>query len=48
MQVDEETGKKYAVSKNMYYIETNALSRNKVSLAFEIMAHELISKKLVG
>lgn len=48
MQVDEEAGKKFAESRNMHYIETSALSGNQVSLAFEIMARELISKKAVG
>ena len=29
----------------MHYIETSALNGNQVSLAFEIMARELITKK---
>ncbi|OMJ95261.1 hypothetical protein SteCoe_1477 [Stentor coeruleus] len=48
MQVDEETGKKFAENRHMHYIETSALSGNQVSLAFEIMARELISKKSVN
>ena len=47
IQVDEETGKKLAASKNMNYVETSALNGNQVSMAFEIMARELISKKNV-
>ena len=48
IQVDEETGKKLAASRNMNYVETSALNGNQVSLAFEIMARELIAKKNVG
>jgi Ras-related protein Rab-1A len=45
IQVDQETGKKFAESRNMSYVETSALNGSQVALAFEIMARELISKK---
>jgi Ras-related protein Rab-1A len=45
IQVDEESGKKFAENRNMHYIETSALNGNQVSLAFEIMARDLITKK---
>ena len=48
IQVDEETGKKFAENRNMHYIETSAMNGNQVSLAFEIMARDLISKKTVN
>ena len=47
IQVDEEAGKKFAENRNMHYVETSALTGNKVALAFELMARELISKKTI-
>lgn len=47
-KVDKETGQKFADSRKMHYVETSALNGNQVSLAFEIMARELISKKANG
>lgn len=44
-QIEEELGKKYAETRKMHYIETSALNGNQVSLAFEVMARELINKK---
>lgn len=44
-QIEEEIGKKYAETRKMHYIETSALNGNQVSLAFEVMARELINKK---
>ncbi|OMJ71702.1 hypothetical protein SteCoe_30010 [Stentor coeruleus] len=44
-QIEEDLGKKYAENKKMHYIETSALNGNQVSLAFEVMSRELISKK---
>jgi len=48
LKVDQETGKKFADSRKMHYVETSALNGNQVSMAFEIMARELIGKKASG
>ena len=45
IQVDEETGKKFAENRNMHYVETSALNGSQVAFAFETMARDLISKK---
>ena len=47
IQIDEETGKKFAEGRSMHYIETSALNGNQVAMAFEIIARELIGKKNV-
>ncbi|OMJ81863.1 hypothetical protein SteCoe_17562 [Stentor coeruleus] len=45
MQVDQETGNKYANELKMNYVETSALNSHQVTFAFESIARELIARK---